>query len=84
MRKGLSTDIGKVLVVQIAGAIARRIRCAVQPGDVLNKGQRFGMIMFGSRTDLYLPPDAVDIRVKVGDVVRAGKTIIAEVRDAKN
>jgi phosphatidylserine decarboxylase len=81
---GLSTAIGKVLVVQIAGAIARRIRCAVKPGDVLNKGERFGMIMFGSRTDLYLPPESVDIRVKAGDVVRAGKTIIAEIRDAKN
>ncbi|MBN1808764.1 MAG: phosphatidylserine decarboxylase family protein [Planctomycetes bacterium] len=76
---GIRTVIGRVLIVQIAGAIARRIRCSVKAGDSVAKGQRFGMIMFGSRTDVYLPAGKVEIKVKAGDVVRAGKTIIAEI-----
>ena len=61
--------------VQIAGLVARRIICAVQPGDVLEKGQRFGMICFGSRLDIYLPVDT-DVQVAKGDKVQAGSTII--------
>ena len=61
--------------VQIAGLVARRIICAVQPGDVLERGQRFGLICFGSRLEIYLPVDA-DVQVAKGDKVQAGSTII--------
>lgn len=67
-----------LLVRQISGAIARRIVCAVSPGDSLEQGERFGMIKFGSRTELYLPKDPkVSIEVKVGDKVKAGLSILA-------
>jgi phosphatidylserine decarboxylase len=66
-----------VLVRQVSGAIARRIVCAAHEGDHLETGQRFGMIKFGSRTDLVIPADvAVDLGVKVGDRVKAGLTIL--------
>ncbi len=67
----------RYLVVQIAGALARRILCWRQPGDRLVRGERFGMIMFGSRVDLFLPPD-VTPRVVKGDRVVAGVTVVAE------
>jgi phosphatidylserine decarboxylase len=68
-----------VTCVQIAGLIARRILCYVEPGDHLAKGQRFGFIRFGSRVDVYLPPDASP-RAVVGDAVFATETILAELR----
>ena len=72
----LETADGKPLcTVQVAGLIARRIICNVQPGDDVCKGQRFGMICFGSRLDVYLPGDA-EIKVAVGDKVRAGSSVI--------
>ncbi len=61
--------------VQIAGLIARRIICGVQKGDRLERGVRYGLICFGSRLDVYLPPDT-DIAVAVGDRVQAGTSII--------
>lgn len=63
----------KVGFVQIAGLVARRIICSVQSGDVLKRGQRFGMICFGSRLDVYLPPET-EIRVAVGERVQAGSS----------
>lgn len=67
---------GKRLVVnQIAGLIARRIVCYVKPEDGVEKGQRFGMIRFGSRLDIYIPTDC-RTNVKVGDKVSAGVSII--------
>lgn len=68
-------DSANICVVQIAGLIARRIICYVQPGDRLNRGQRFGLICFGSRLDVYLPADA-HLEVKVGDRVSAGSSIL--------
>jgi len=65
----------RVLVVQIAGLLARRIIPFVKPGQQLALGERFGMICFGSRVDVYLPPDS-PIQVKVGDRVKAGSSII--------
>lgn len=65
----------RVLVVQIAGLLARRIIPFVKPGQQLARGERFGMICFGSRVDVYLPPDS-PIQVKVGDRVKAGSSII--------
>jgi phosphatidylserine decarboxylase len=63
--------------VQIAGLIARRILCYVKPGDRVARGQRYGFIRFGSRVDLYLPPDARP-RVAIGDKVKASSTVLAE------
>ncbi len=75
----ITTEKGKRLAfVQIAGLIARRIVCWLEPGDTLAKGKRFGLIRFGSRVDLYLPEDA-EICVKKGDKVRAGETILARI-----
>src|SRR4029078_8219179 len=57
-----------IRVKQIAGAIARRIVCVLKPGDEVKAGERFGMIKFGSRTDVLLPASAdVEVLVKVGD-----------------
>ena len=66
---------GKILVRQVAGLIARRIVCKVKVGDVLRRGERYGMIKFGSRLDIYLPKDA-EIQVTVGDKVKAGQTVL--------
>jgi phosphatidylserine decarboxylase len=72
----LETDGGhRMCVVQIAGLIARRIICAVQKGDRLERGQRFGLICFGSRLDVYLPPHT-RLSAKRGDKVKAGSTIL--------
>ena len=68
-----------VTCVQIAGLIARRILCYVKAGDRLVRGQRYGFIRFGSRVDLYLPPDAIP-RATVGDKVYATQSIVAELR----
>jgi phosphatidylserine decarboxylase len=68
----------RYLMVQIAGALARRIICRVAPGDRVQRGERFGIIMFGSRVDLFLP---VGVRpcVAKGDRVSAGTTVVGEV-----
>jgi phosphatidylserine decarboxylase len=66
-----------VTCVQVAGLIARRILCYVKPGDALARGQRYGFIRFGSRVDVYLPPDAQP-KVAVGDTVFATETVLAE------
>lgn len=65
-----------VQVKQVAGLLARRIVCNVKPGDRLERGQRFGLIKFGSRVDVLMPPD-VDVRVRRGDRVKGGSTILA-------
>jgi phosphatidylserine decarboxylase len=65
----------KLIVIQVAGLIARRIICKALKGDRLSRGERFGMICFGSRLDVYLPPDTVPA-VSVGDKVLAGTSIL--------
>ncbi len=65
-----------VTCVQIAGLIARRILCYVKKGDPLFKGQRYGFIRFGSRVDVYLPPEAIP-KVAIGDKVKATFTVLA-------
>jgi phosphatidylserine decarboxylase len=65
----------RILFVQIAGQLARRIICAIAPGDRVRRGERYGMIMFGSRLDLYLP-EVVNVDVAIGDRVTAGETTI--------
>ena len=72
-------DGTSVTCVQIAGLIARRILCYVKRGDTLARGQRYGFIRFGSRVDLYLPPDAIP-RASVGDKVYATQSVVAELR----
>ncbi len=67
----------EILFRQIAGALARRIKCYVKEGQRLEQGQEFGFIKFGSRVDLFLPLDA-KVNIKVGDKTTGGKTIIAE------
>lgn len=71
-----STTGHDVTCVQVAGLIARRILCYVDAGAILARGQRYGFIRFGSRVDLYLPPDA-RVKVTIGDKVRATSTILA-------
>ena len=65
----------RLVVVQIAGVVARRIVCLLTPGKSLERGERFGLIRFGSRLDVYLPADT-KIGVKVGDRTRAGETVM--------
>ncbi len=67
----------EVLFRQIAGALARRIKCYVQQGQKLEQGQEFGFIKFGSRVDIFLPLDA-KVTVNIDDVTKGGKTVIAE------
>ena len=79
-RNSLSYDIedGKDIgIVQIAGLVARRIVCFAQEGDKLESGERFGLIRFGSRLDIYLPK-GVQPRVALGQTAVAGETILAD------
>jgi phosphatidylserine decarboxylase len=69
----------KVLCVQVAGLIARRIVCWLSPGDRVMRGERFGLIRFGSRTDTFLPL-GTDLKVAVGDRVKGGETIVGVLR----
>ena len=69
----------RMIVRQIAGAIARRIVCSVAPGEDLDRGAQFGMIKLGSRTELLLPKEpGLEIRVRVGQHVRAGSSVVAQ------
>jgi phosphatidylserine decarboxylase len=71
----LQGEAARVGVTQIAGVLARRIVCRARRGDKLEAGERYGLIRFGSRTDLVVP-QGTEIRVRVGDRVRGGETII--------
>lgn len=68
----------EISFIQVAGLIARRIVCWAKPGSVMKRGERFGMIRFGSRVDIFLPI-AARIRIQRGDKVKAGITIIGEI-----
>ena len=73
----------KMVVRQSTGAIARNIICPVRPGMTLRRGEKYGMIKFGSRTTLFLSPDArIEWKVAVGDKVKAGETVLAVVAPA--
>lgn len=74
----LGTKHGRILVRQVAGFIARRAVCRVKPGDSLKKGDRYGIIKFSSRLDIYLPR-GTKVKVKSGEKVKAGETVIGEV-----
>lgn len=72
---GIENDGFKILFKQIAGIVARRIVCNIRQGWKVKQGERFGMIKFGSRLDIFLPK-SVEIKVKLNDKVKAGETII--------
>lgn len=77
----IETNQGKkIVLVQIAGLVARRIVSYPAPGSFILKGQRIGLIRFGSRCDLYLPLGS-DIKIKMGEQVLGGETILAELKD---
>jgi len=72
----MKSSVGKTIAfVQVAGLIARRIVCKLQEGQSVKTGERFGLIRFGSRVDIYLP-EGSELLVRGGDIVRAGKTCI--------
>lgn len=75
----LEGETARVAVRQVAGVVARRIVCRVRPGDTLRAGERYGLIRFGSRTDLVVPR-GTEIRVKVGDLVRGGESVMGVLR----
>jgi len=72
----LSTETGEITFKQIAGLIARRVVCWKKPGDRVARGERIGLVRFGSRADLWLPRDA-EFLIKVGDHVKGGSSIVA-------
>ncbi len=73
----------RMIVRQIAGAIARRIVCWARPGEEFSRGAQFGMIKFGSRTELLLPREnGLEIAVRLGQKVKAGTTVVARYRSA--
>lgn len=74
---GVENSHGKVLFKQIAGFVARRIVCTLHPGDQVKAGERFGMIKFGSRVDVFVPATAI-VRARVGDTAVSGETVLAE------
>ena len=75
----IATASARIAVVQIAGLVARRIVCFVRSGQWVGAGERFGMIRFGSRVDVYLPEGASPL-VAVGQTSLAGETVLADLR----
>ena len=78
----INSQMGMIKVKQIAGLLARRIRCYVKKGAQLNTGDKFGFIMFGSRVDIILP-EYIDLRVKLGQKVKGGESIIGKNNETK-
>jgi phosphatidylserine decarboxylase len=74
--EGQSDDASDLAVVQIAGLVARRIVCDTGKGEGLRRGERFGIIRFGSRVDVYLPAGCT-VMAQAGTMVRAGETVLA-------
>jgi len=72
----LTTDSGEIIFKQIAGLIARRVVCWKKAGDRVARGERIGLVRFGSRADLWLPRDS-ELMVKVGDHVKGGASVVA-------
>lgn len=71
----LESGCDRIVVRQVAGLLARRVVCRVKPGDLLKQGERFGIIKFSSRVDVFMPA-GTQIRVKEGDRVKAGETLL--------
>ena len=79
----INSTEGLIKVKQIAGLLARRIRCYVKKGSHLNTGDKLGFIMFGSRVDIILP-DTITLRVNLGQKVKGGESIIGQNNETKN
>jgi phosphatidylserine decarboxylase len=77
----IATTTGRIAVTQIAGLVARRIVCFVREGQPIGAGERFGMIRFGSRLDVYLPDGTAPL-VAVGQTATGGETVLADLRAA--
>jgi phosphatidylserine decarboxylase len=77
MHLGIETPYGKILMKQIAGILARRVVCYPRLNDQVKAGERMGLMKFGSRVDLILPP-GTEVKVKVGDKVKGGITVIGK------
>lgn len=75
----LETKYGRILVRQVAGFLARRAVCRVNPGDSLKRGERYGIIKFSSRLDIYMPKGTL-VTVKPGDRVKAGESVLGRIR----
>ncbi len=80
MEIDIDTTHGRIRVVQIAGLLARRIVCRLAPNQAITQGDRFGMIKFSSRTDLYVPADTSTVLVKKKAKVKGGLTVLATVK----
>jgi phosphatidylserine decarboxylase len=78
---GLETPDGKILFKQIAGILARRIVCEIRQGHRVRRGERFGIIKFGSRMEVFMPLNT-EIKVRLREKVRAGESIIGEIKHA--
>lgn len=76
---GVEGERARVTVTQISGVLARRIVCRARPGDALRPGERYGLIRFGSRTDLIVPR-GTELRVRVGDRVKGGESVMGVLR----
>jgi len=74
----LSTAAGEIVFKQIAGLIARRVVCWKKPGDIVRRGERIGLVRFGSRVDMWVP-SGTEILVKVGHNVKGGSSVLARV-----
>jgi phosphatidylserine decarboxylase len=74
-----STEYGEIVYKQIAGWVARRVVSWKKPGDEVARGERIGLVRFGSRMDIWLPGDP-EIVVKVGDNVKGGSSVLARMR----
>lgn len=79
---GIENERNKLLFKQIAGLIARRIVCDIREGNVVRAGERFGMIKFGSRVDIFLPKN-VEIKVNLNQKVKGGESILGVLADEK-
>jgi len=75
----LDHDGTSVVARQVVGLLARRVVCRLKPGDVIEAGERIGLMKFGSRMDVFVPPTS-EVRAKAGDQVQAGVTVIAVLR----
>jgi len=73
---GIMEGSNRILVKQIAGIMARRVVCRVQTGDHIDAGERLGIIKFGSRVEIFMPPQST-VKVQIGEQVKAGESIIA-------
>lgn len=78
----LESKHGKIVVKQIAGYVARRAVCRAKPGDRLAQGERYGIIKFSSRLDIFLPL-STKVNVKLGDKVKAGETVLGMINQVK-